>query len=135
MACTVSIEEELLVQSSSLHKCKTTIGWLIVYKRHLKQWAERRKVLTEVMSSSGVQDVDSKVDYQVKLEKAKMKPRVVHLSVEDLQDAEVILVKTTQSKYFSNEFKSLSSKKHVTKKSPIKSLDPILVDGVIRVGG
>ena len=59
------------------------------------------------------------------------------LDVSDLEDAEVAIVKFVQSKSFPKEFISLSSEEEgkIPSSSHLRSLDPILEDGVLKVGG
>ena len=76
----------------------------------------------------------------------KLSPRIV-VTVEDLQKAELLRIKTVQCRAFPEEMKALEVKqqrsdlngkvKKVTKRSiPIHRLDPFLdKDGILRVGG
>ena len=58
------------------------------------------------------------------------------LDVEGMEDAEEAIVKAVQSRTFHNELLSLASaRKEVKLSSRIVKLDPILVNGVISVGG
>ena len=59
------------------------------------------------------------------------------VSVSELNDAETSLLKYVQRTCFSKCYGSLlkGSLEHVTKSSPLYKLNPILVDGLTRVGG
>ena len=57
------------------------------------------------------------------------------LTVEDLKGGELVIIKHVQGKQFSSELERLASGLNVVKGSNIASLDPVLDDGVIVVGG
>ena len=58
------------------------------------------------------------------------------LSVEELHEAEIQIVKFLQRKYFSDELQSLSTGKTLKGSSRLVSLDPFLDNnGIIQVGG
>ena len=62
--------------------------------------------------------------------------KIEPLDVSEIEDAERAIIKATQAARFHDELTSLSSLQKVVKKSSgIFKLDPILVDGIIRVGG
>ena len=62
-------------------------------------------------------------------------PRERSLSVENLEEAELELVKYEQRKYFKGEMTSLNSRVPVGKRSRLWKLDIFLDDEIIRVGG
>ena len=62
--------------------------------------------------------------------------KIEPLDVSEIEDAWRAIIKATQSARFHDELTSLSSLQKVVKKSSeIFKLDPVLVDGIIRVGG
>lgn len=68
--------------------------------------------------------------------KNKTKNLKEKLTVQEMDDAMVKIVKTVQKKHFGQEVKELKERKELAPKHHIKSLDPILDGlGVLRVGG
>lgn len=58
------------------------------------------------------------------------------LSSKELQEADNVIIKSVQASCFAEELHELHEKKHVDKKSKLKSLNPFLDDhGLVRVGG
>ena len=73
------------------------------------------------------------------LDKFRLDTIQMYLSLETLQHAETVIVKYVQSQYFANEIKTLENiqndSSRISKNGAIYQLDPILVNGVLRVGG
>lgn len=61
--------------------------------------------------------------------------RFQHSDTSILEDAEKFVLQKVQEEYFVEEFRSLGDEKPISNNSPIKALDPILQDGIIKVGG
>ncbi|XP_068704648.1 uncharacterized protein [Montipora foliosa] len=101
---------------SSWFQLKKCVAWVLRYKSRLRCAVNKRKRgETMVVAPAG-----------------KIEP----LDVSEIEDAERAIIKATQSARFHDELTSLSSLQKVVKKSSgIFKLDPILVDGIIRVGG
>lgn len=57
------------------------------------------------------------------------------LKLTEIQDAGHEIVRKVQHELFQGEYQALQERKHVKKSSTLSSLDPKLVEGVIRVGG
>ena len=57
------------------------------------------------------------------------------VSLEDLSEAERSIIAFCQQQRFSSEITALRSGKPVPKNSTIQKLDPILDEGLLRVGG
>ena len=57
------------------------------------------------------------------------------LSVREIQDAENVLIRHIQGKFYPNEIGKLSRGEIVGKGSHIRDLQPVLLDGLLRVGG
>lgn len=57
------------------------------------------------------------------------------LSLEDIEHAELSLIRYSQGQAFPEEFKSLQRSNNVRRSSPLYKLDPVVQDGVLRVGG
>jgi len=58
-----------------------------------------------------------------------------HLSVEELQKAEEAIVAVAQQEAFAEEITALERHKEISHNSVILNLDPILTNGILRVGG
>ena len=63
----------------------------------------------------------------------KLKPAL--LDIEDLEEAEKELIRVCQIQTYSEEIMALQRNGYVRKNSPIYKLDPLLKDGIVRVGG
>ena len=62
------------------------------------------------------------------------------MSVEEIESAECEILKLVQKEYFSQEFESLndtskSEQPHVKKSSQLVKLDPVISEGLLKVGG
>ena len=61
--------------------------------------------------------------------------RVGKLTVEELNEAIMFWVKTSQREAFQPEIAALSSGNPLPKRSPLLQLTPVLIEGVLRIGG
>ena len=61
--------------------------------------------------------------------------RRTHLKVNDLKKAENVLIKHVQKKDYEKEFKNLSAGKPIEKSSKLVKFNPIINNGIIRIGG
>ena len=61
--------------------------------------------------------------------------KIERIDVQDLQDAEQEILKYVQRQAFPEELSTLTHQKNIKKSSHILKLDPILTDGLLRVGG
>ena len=105
-------------RTSSWHRLKKSVAWLLRYRGILRRLTSRRKSgrTTESISIKHFQ----------------------FITVEEMKTAEMEILKNVQRHHFPEEFKSLEKPENeacVKKSSSLRSLDPIMVDGLIRVGG
>ena len=100
---------ELLSSTSDWHKLKKRVAWWLRMKCILRQRLVSRK--------GGDAGTDTSED--------------LRLTVQELDAAEAAIVRYTQEKSFSDEMTSGS----VKKSSPLRRLNPCLIDGTLRVGG
>ena len=108
--------DDLFCRFSKWTKLKSTIAWLLRFRNNLQR------------SRSG-----NALNRCFGKEKSKT---IQPLSVEELEEAEIQVVKFLQRKYFSDELQTLSSGQTVKKSNRLVSLDCFLDDrGIIRVGG
>ena len=131
---------------SNWHKLKRIVGLLLVAKENLKHWSLKRKelILENKMTehnSAKMQQIEAIITQSKhdSLDKFRLDKTQMYLSLETLQNAETVIVKHVQSQYFANEIKTLENiqndSSRISKNSAIYRLDPILVNGVLRVGG
>ena len=122
--CTIS---NFIAYFSSWGKLKRCIAWILRFKRILKGKFTSRTVQTR---NGGNQRFD------------------VTLSLKELEDSESALLAFVQYQFFRNEIECLrtvskerngarSNRRQlvVKKSSPLRKLDPILKNGLLRVGG
>ena len=101
---------------SSWLQLKKCVAWILRYKSRLQHAVDKRK-----RGETVAIDLNNKIE---------------PLHVSEMEIAERAIVKAAQLDTFHDELTSLSSSQGVVKKSSsVSKLDPILVDGVIRVGG
>ena len=107
---------EYFRRTSSWHRLKKSVAWFLRYRENLRLASTRRKL---AVSSPNT-------------------PRR-RINIEEMKAAELQILKCVQLHYFSEELQSLTKAgvdvAHVKKTSGLRSLDPVLVDGLLRVGG
>ena len=107
---------KLFDRFSSWFQLKKFVAWMLRYKSQLRYAVAKRKRGEALQFNS----------------ERKVNP----LDVKEMEDSEKVIIKTVQGRSFHDELLILtSSRQEVKKSSSITKLDPILVDGVIRVGG
>ena len=103
-------------RTSSWHRLKKSIAWFLRYRENLRLANARKKLA--ISSQNAPQR---------------------RISMEEMRAAELQILKCVQLHYFPEELQSLTKPgvyaAHVKKTSGLRSLDPVLVDGLIRVGG
>lgn len=99
---------KLIEHYSSWKRLVRAVAWLIKFKRSL---LKRGKILT----------------------RSQDEPK--GLTVEDLEEAEKSIVRYEQQRHFNSEFRLLNTNRPVKSDSPLFSLDPVIEDGMIKVGG
>ena len=107
----------LIALFSTIWKLRKVVGWVLHYQRCLRQKSQRRSHPTD------------------STEPAKFIPCRT-LPVEILKEADQNLIKHEQDQYFSKELQSLTNgHDHVNRSSNVYKLNPVLQDGILRVGG
>ena len=113
---TTAIQTDKMFQRfSNWYKLKKFVGWILRFKYGARNAIARRKEGT-----SSLPRINQKI-----------KP----LDVEELQSAEKAIIEAVQSRSFVEERLSLKEAKKVKRSSHIISLDPVLIEGTLRVGG
>lgn len=123
----VTSTDQLIRYFSDWRRLKRAVAWFLRLKSILMEKVRWRKQLkgTKTLQSS-------KTSGQV----FRATPRDSILTVKDLVEAETAVVIYCQQQQFQEEIAALSSMKAtVSRQSPLYRLDPVLVDGVLRVGG
>ena len=112
---------DVFIRFSSWIRLKRTIAWILRYKTNLRKSIQNHKSNNERLQST------SEID---------------PISTDELMKAERKIVTYIQIKSFKEEFDSLrqgkqqpSKKGTTTRSNSLKKLDPILDDGLLRVGG
>ena len=115
-------------------KLKTSVAWFLKIKAILLELSKRRKKLIASLTVDGLFTESEKVEKEMKKTRAAVGNQ--SLSVTDLARAESAIICLSQQETFGEEIDSLrSGASGVKKSSNICRLDPVLKDGLLRVGG
>ena len=103
-------------RTSSWHRLKKSIALFLRYRENLRLANARKKLAISTPNAPQRR-----------------------ISMEEMRAAELEILKCVQVHYFPEELQSLKKPgvyaAHVKKTSSLRSLDPVLVDGLIRIGG
>lgn len=113
---------QLMTHYSSWTKLKRAVAWFLRFKDLLKELRAKRK-------KTNTQDKESRIDQY------KKDFRGTDLTCEDLKKAETQIVKYCQKQRFTEDLAMLMEHQKVKKSSSLYKLNPVCLDGVIRVGG
>ena len=69
------------------------------------------------------------------MDRSLSKVKLTYLTSEILDEAEKSLCRLEQKRYYSHEITRLQAGSYVAKSSNLHMLDPVLVDGLLRIGG
>lgn len=130
-AATISVEQEeddavmsLINRSSSWRRLTRVMAWILRLRTLL--WSKRKRREVTGGASQLASDVTAHKDV---LDKEKC------LSLEEIKEAELEIIKFSQRRKFPEEFSCLQRGECVKGNSHIYKLSPLLEDGVLRVGG
>ena len=118
--CHASVSEsehplvEYFQRASSWHRLKRSVAWFLRYRGNLQRFNKRGKSREPIHSTPIL----------------SLPP----ITVTELEIAGLEILRNVQQFNFPDELELLS-KSEVKKSSSLRSLDPILVNGVLRVGG
>ena len=101
--------------TSSWYNLKKSVAWILRYCENL------RKASKSTRSCEPVESTQSQ--------------SLQCITVDEMKTAEVRILKCVQLHHFNEEFNSLNKSENVKKSSCLRRLDPIVVDGLILVGG
>lgn len=113
--------EQLMTYYSSWTKLKRAVAWFLKFKDLLKELKAKRKE----PNSHG----------ENKINQFKKAFKGTHLTCEGLTEAEREIVKYSQKQSFKEDLNMLKEHQRVKKSSSLYKLNPVLQNGVIRVGG
>ncbi len=126
IVATPNATHQLISYFSDWKRLKRSVAWILKLRKTLLEMSQRRNQLSH-------ENAD-KVEQEIQCIKAALGNQ--SLTPDDLWRAENAIIRFTQRQRFPDELAVLSSGKgEVKKNSPIYKLDPILEDGLLRVGG
>ena len=108
---------EYFRRTSSWYRLKKSIAWILRYRENLLTASQDKKPIKSILTAP--------------------KPPI---TVEKMKAAELEILKSVQKHHFHEEFYSLTKSAskgvpHVGKSSCLRRLDPVLIDGLLRVDG
>jgi len=117
---------------SDWKRLKVAVAWRLKLRKVLNRLRLKRKKLLAFERDCNV--TKSAIDQQMQLFKATQGGQ--SLSLEDIVEAEIAIVRFSQQQQFQDEIEQLKSgSKEVKRKSSLYRLDPVLDNELIRVGG
>ncbi len=120
---------------SGWFQLKRATAWMLKFKEILLQLCKARKQLQSSIEQSEKDPEKQAAFLQDQMQKYKSTVRGKSLSLEDLIQAEIQLIQYSQNHHFSEEIEALRNNVPVKKRSPLYKLDPVLQDGILRLGG
>ena len=127
----------LLCYFSSWMKLKTSVAWLLKVKRALVLLGQKRKELCAPADFNMDELETQEHAVKRKMQSFKTTLKGESLTPEDLERAEqsIIQYQYVQEHKFKAEIASLNNGCSVSKESPVYRLDPVMDNGILRVGG
>lgn len=107
---------------SDWHKLKKASAWMLRLRQLLQKLCHERKTL-------------SQVNTKMQKTNTKLTKNESHLTAAELENAEIEIIKFCQSETFGDEITTLQKGGKIKRTSHIVKLDPVLDNGVLRVGG
>lgn len=125
---------KLIHHYSSWYKLKKAVAWILKLKEILMQVRKKKMELLRKDSHSQTDQERQQIKEQIQFHKATAGKRA--LTVEDIKRAEHKLICFCQNQKFKGEVTSLKrGNNNIKRSSPLCKLDPILQDGLLRIGG
>lgn len=113
-----TIIDDLMQRYSDWNKLKRITSWILRYKYKLLNRVRQKQALTKLIVTSNV-----------------IKTNVDLLTIEEIDNAELEIIKFCQQNIYSNEINALQNGKKIKQSSSIIKLNPVLINGVLRIGG
>eukprot|EP00063_Salmo_salar_P064092 XP_014038927.1 PREDICTED: uncharacterized protein LOC106592141 [Salmo salar] len=124
---------KLIEYYSTWNSLKKAVAWMLKLKRLLIQLSQKRKVLTQTDPGSD-QSLTNSLKEQI--DKFKLTFGKESLSVDDLDEAEKAIIRFEQLQHYKQEITLVVKGKQCAKRNgSICKLDPIVDNGILRVGG
>ncbi|KAK7879138.1 hypothetical protein WMY93_034081, partial [Mugilogobius chulae] len=114
--------DEIMFHFSSWSKLKRAVAWFLKLRTLLVKLRNKRRELQAVSNENKMDDFKKKIKGE-------------DLTCADLDGAESAIVKYIQMQYFKDDIMMLKEQHRVKRSSPLHKLNPVLQDGVMRVGG
>jgi transposase InsO family protein len=132
--------EKILQHFSDWKRLKVTVGWFLKAKDNLRKIVKQKIENREKLIDSGVPRERimqiEKAESERRVKESKKAKEIPFLSSDILDRAEREIVAYEQRQYYADELKILAAKHgYVKRSSQLSRLDPILHEGVIKVGG
>lgn len=125
-----------LLNSSSWKKLKTSVAWFLQLKKVLQLLSQKRKEMEASVSSKGFDTIQQKNEVERAMRVFRTALGGQTLSLDDTLTAESAIIQYCQLERFSGEIAALKAgTSGVKKSSHIYKLDPVLENGLLRVGG
>lgn len=119
--------QQLTEYYSSWIRLKKAVAWLTRVKGILLNLSKKRKETDELYKDQ------EQVNKEITRYKKSLKQ--TYLTLDDLQHAELDIIRHCQQRKFQEEMSALQRKEPIKKNSRILRLNPQLQEGIIRVGG
>ena len=127
---TQTATQRLMSYFSDWNRLKKSVAWFLKIRKLLQEVVRKRKLLSQEIANISNKQMEQE------MQQLKAAFGVQILTPDDLVEAETSIIRFAQQERFPDEFAALSSGKcEVKKQSTIYKLDPILKDGLLRVGG
>nr|XP_021335998.1 uncharacterized protein LOC110440142 [Danio rerio] len=120
---------------SSWFRLKRAVAWMLRLKETLLQLCRARKQFQASIETSEKDPEKQASLLQTEMQKFKSKIKKRSLSLEDLKQAEILLIQHSQKQQFLEEIEAIKQNVTIKRRSQLYRLDPVLQDGILRVGG
>ncbi len=114
---------------------RKSVAWILRFKTWLWSLCQKRRQLSMALAQSDLDVEQRRRSLERDMETFKRRMAPCCLSAEELDKAELEIIRFSQKKKFPEEFSGLQKGKSVKGHSHIYTLCPLLENGVLRVGG
>lgn len=125
---------KLICYHSKWHCLKRAVSWMMKVKKLLQSLSAHRKLITSQLSHHLSHEKKTEIVTQ-RMQQFKLTVKGSLLTTEDVVMAEVEIIRFCQNQCFSDELKALQRGDKLKGSSHIVKLDPVVQDGILRVGG
>lgn len=131
----VDVMQKLIEYYSSWMRLKKAVAWILKVRNTLLSMVKKRKEQREAITLSETDKDQQERQLYKFMANYKASLSKTSITVDDLKEAEVEIIRHCQRKRFQEEITSLKKGEPVKRSSHIYKLNPILQDGILRVGG